>query len=219
MTVSDGIAGLEAEVAGLEASLGEAAGLVAAFEGELKRLGASAADSGRDVERLTSGFSRGVRRAFEGVAFDGQTLAEALKGLGQSMLDTAYKAAVKPVTRHIGGLLAHAVEGAVGGAFADGAGFSQGRVMPFATGGVVSGPVRFPMRGGVGLMGEAGPEAIMPLSRGMDGRLGVRAEGTGARPVQVVVNVSTPDVQGFRRSQSQIAAEVGRAIQRGARNR
>ena len=56
--------------------------------------------------------------------------------------------------------------------FAKGAAFGAGRVAAFARGGVVDGPTHFPMRGGVGLMGEAGPEAIVPLARGSDGRLG-----------------------------------------------
>ncbi|MFZ0097427.1 MAG: phage tail tape measure protein, partial [Gemmobacter sp.] len=102
--------------------------------------------------------------------------------------------------------------------FAQGGAFSAGRVVPFAQGGVVSSPVTFPMRGATGLMGEAGPEAIMPLARGADGRLGVQAAG-GTRPVTVIMNISTPDVQGFQRSQSQIAAQAGRVIARGQRNR
>jgi phage-related minor tail protein len=89
--------------------------------------------------------------------------------------------------------------------------------MPFAKGGVVASPTRFPMRGGQGIMGEAGPEAIMPLARGPDGRLGVQAGG--GRPVTVVMNITTPDVQGFQRSQTQVAAQVGRALARGQRNR
>jgi phage-related minor tail protein len=66
-------------------------------------------------------------------------------------------------------------------------------------------------------MGEAGPEAILPLARGPDGRLGVAS--AGGRGVSVVMNISTPDVQGFQRSQSQIAAQVTRALSRGQRNR
>ena len=66
-------------------------------------------------------------------------------------------------------------------------------------------------------MGEAGPEAIMPLARGRDGKLGVRGGGSGA--TTVIMNISTPDVQGFQRSQSQIAAQMSRALSNGNRNR
>ena len=90
--------------------------------------------------------------------------------------------------------------------------------MPFAKGGVVSSATTFPMRGGTGLMGEAGPEAIMPLRRGPDGSLGVASQGGGGA-VSVTMNISTPDVQGFRQSRSQVAAEMSRALSRGARNR
>jgi phage-related minor tail protein len=73
------------------------------------------------------------------------------------------------------------------------------------------------MRGAMGLMGEAGPEAIVPLARGADGKLGVRAGGSGGA-VHVTMNISSPDVAGFQQSQSQVAAEMTRAIQRGRRN-
>jgi lambda family phage tail tape measure protein len=102
--------------------------------------------------------------------------------------------------------------------FEKGGAFAQGRVMPFAKGGVVAQATAFPMRGATGLMGEAGPEAIMPLARGADGRLGVQAAGS-ARPVTVVMNITTPDVQGFQRSQTQIAAQAQRMLARGQRNR
>ena len=52
-------------------------------------------------------------------------------------------------------------------------------VQAFASGGVVGSASLFGMRGGLGLMGEAGPEAIMPLKRGADGKLGVAAAGGG----------------------------------------
>ena len=102
--------------------------------------------------------------------------------------------------------------------FAKGAAFGSGRIAAFARGGVVDGPTHFPMRGGVGLMGEAGPEAIVPLARGADGKLGIRGGAGGGGAVQVTMNISTPDAAGFQRSQSQIAAEMTRAIQRGRRN-
>jgi lambda family phage tail tape measure protein len=62
--------------------------------------------------------------------------------------------------------------------FANGGAFMGGNVVPFARGGVVGSPTMFPMAGGrTGLMGEAGPEAIMPLKRGKDGKLGVASSG------------------------------------------
>jgi len=72
--------------------------------------------------------------------------------------------------------------------FANGGAFSGGKVTPFASGGVVSRPTLFPMANGAGLMGEAGPEAIMPLKRGKDGKLGV--EG-GSTTIVQNINVST----------------------------
>ena len=66
-------------------------------------------------------------------------------------------------------------------------------------------------------MGEAGSEAVMPLARGPDGRLGVSAAGAGPRPVQVTVNIATPDADSFRRSETQVAAALARAVARGQR--
>ena len=204
----------------LETSLGGAIAVARVFDEELRAMQGTVADTGREVKVLSSGISRGLKKAFEGLVFDGMKLSEALQTVAQSMIDAAYKAAIQPVTSHFGGLLAQGVEGFIQGfsPFEKGGAFTQGRVMPFARGGVVSSAVTFPMRGGMGLMGEAGPEAIMPLARGADGRLGVRSAG-GGRPISVVMNISTPDAEGFRRSQSQIAAQMSRALARGQRNR
>ncbi|AJE46408.1 phage tail tape measure protein [Celeribacter indicus] len=215
----DGYESFEERVRQMEGALGGAETMAAAFGREMTRFQATVAETGRELGTLERGLSRGLKRAIDGLVFDGDTLSEALRGVGRSMLDAAYAAALKPVTRHVAGALGGGIEGLIRGIlpFAAGGAFAQGRVMPFARGGVVSGPVQFPMRGGTGLMGEAGPEAIMPLTRGADGRLGVRAEGS-ARPVSVTMNISTPDVAGFRRSQSQIAAQLTRALGRGRRN-
>lgn len=221
MNSQGGFNELEAQAQALEDSLGAAADVTAGFDAELRRMREALAATGKDMGTLERGFSRGLRRAFDGVILDGMKLSDALDVVARSMIQTVYSAAIKPVTNQVGGLLASGVEKLVSGLlpFADGGGFAQGRVMPFASGGVVAGPVAFPMRGGMGLMGEAGPEAIMPLARGADGKLGVRSAGGNGRPVSVVMHVTTPDVEGFRRSQGQIAAQMGRALSRGARNR
>lgn len=220
MTDRDGFDDLQERGEALGDALGDAASMAAAFDSQMKRISAAFEETGKDVATLERGMSSGLRKAFDGVVLDGMNLSDALGVLKSSMISTAYSAAIKPVTEHFGGMLANGIGGLVQGLlpFADGGSFSQGRVMPFANGGVISGPTTFPMRGGTGLMGEAGPEAIMPLARGPDGKLGVRSGG-GGQAVSVVMNISTPDVQGFRRSQSQIAAQMSRALGRGNRNR
>ncbi|MEM6738987.1 MAG: phage tail tape measure protein [Pseudomonadota bacterium] len=199
----------------LEEGLGGAGTMVAQFDAELARMRVSMSQAQGSVTSLSSSISGGLRRAFDGLVFDGLKASEALQIVGQSIVNATYSAAIRPVTNHLGGLLGAGL-GALG--FAQGGAFSQGKVMPFAQGGIVSSPTAFPMRGGTGLMGEAGPEAILPLERGVDGRLGIKSQG-GGRPVQVVMNVTTPDVDSFRRGQGQIAAQVGRALARGQRNR
>ena len=219
MSEQDGFDELGDQADVLGDSLGAAAGMAADFDSELRRMRQSLAGTGRDVATLEKGMSKGLRRAFDGVVFDGLKLSDALDTVARSMIQTTYSSAIKPITNHFGGMLAKGVGSLVEGflPFANGASFAQGRVTPFASGGVVSGPVSFPMRGGMGLMGEAGPEAIMPLARGPDGKLGVRSGGGGG--VNVVMNITTPDVQGFQRSQGQIAAQMSRALGRGNRNR
>jgi len=83
--------------------------------------------------------------------------------------------------------------GAIMGAFQANGGAWQGgsQIQAYADGGVVGGPTMFPMSGGkTGLMGEAGPEAIMPLKRGKNGKLGVETSGSGSVVVNNNFNVS-----------------------------
>ncbi len=212
---------LEEQIAALEARLGQTTGLVSEFDNELAGLSRSLTFTGREVDSLSRNFSGGLRRAFDGVVFDGMRMQDALRSVAQTMVSGVYNTAMRPVQNAFGGLLAQGVAGAMGSImpFAQGGAFGAGRVMPFAKGGVISQATAFPLRGGAtGLMGEAGPEAIMPLSRGPDGRLGVRAAG-GGQPVSVTFNISTPDVAGFQRSQTQIAAQMSRLLSQGNRNR
>jgi phage-related minor tail protein len=219
MRDDDSFDDLEARADGLNDTLGQTSVLVSGFDSELNRMRSSLEATSKDVGTLERGMSKGLRKAFDGVVFDGLKLSDALSTVAESMVSSTYNAAIRPVANHFGGLLAQGVSGLVQGVlpFADGAPFSQGRVMPFASGGIVSGATPFGMRGGMGVMGEAGPEAIMPLARGADGKLGVRGAGGGGQTI--VMNVTTPDVAGFQRSQGQIAAQMTRALARGQRNR
>ena len=210
----------EVQLRQLEDTMSGATSMTAAFQNELRGMQDSMLYTNREVSSMSRSIGSGLRRAFDGLVFDGMQLSDALRTVATSVVDSAYNAAISPVQNALGGAIANGINGLFSGMslFEKGGAFSGGRVTPFAQGGVVRGPTSFPMRGGTGLMGEAGPEAIMPLTRGPDGRLGVANAG-GGRPVHVTMNVSTPDADGFRRSQTQIAAQLGRAMARGQRNR
>ena len=75
---------------------------------------------------------------------------------------------------------------------ADGNAFGQSGLIPFASGGVVDSPTFFKFAQGAGVMGEAGPEAILPLKRGAGGKLGVSADGVGGGGVVVNIINNTP---------------------------
>lgn len=201
----------------LDDDLGRNARMTGEFQAELGRLRQSMMFTSREVGTLSSGLERGLGRAIDGLVLDGGKLSDALKSIGRSLADTVYGIAMKPVENALAGSIAGGLGGMLLGGvtpFAKGGAFAGGRPM---AGGVVDGPTGFPMRGGPGLMGEAGPEAIMPLRRGPDGKLGVAAAGGGG-VVNVTFNIQTPDVAGFQRSQSQIAAQMSRVLARGDRN-
>lgn len=219
MSSPDDMAAIDASLAALGDTMAATEADVTAFSRSLTQVQGAAAAATRDLGALERGFSRGFRQAIDGLVLQGKGLGDVVAGFGQAMNRTAYAAAVNLVADHMGRLMAGAVNGVTAALmpFALGGSFAQGRVMPFAKGGVVTSPTTFPMRGGTGLMGEAGPEAIMPLARGPDGRLGVR--GGGGRAVNVAVNITTPDAAGIQRSRSQLAALLSRAVAQGARNR
>jgi len=170
----------------------------------------------KDLESLGERFAGRMSRSLEAVALDGEGLRSVLQNLALDLSRLALRSAFAPIESAVGGLFG----GLTGGVlpFARGGVLQQAMPVPFADGGVVSAPVAFPLRGGrTGVAGEAGPEAILPLARGRDGRLGVRAGG-GTDALSVTVNISTPDVEGFRRNRGEIGAQIARAASRGQRN-
>lgn len=125
--------------------------------------------------------------AFAGAIVYGNDLGQTLRRLAQ---DIAYA--------YLKALLFKTIFAPLGkAASADGNVFSGGDLVPFARGGIVNKPTLFPMASGMGLMGEAGPEAVMPLKRGADGKLGVTAEGEGSGATNITMNINAVDAQSF----------------------
>ena len=100
-----------------------------------------------------------------------------------------------------------AVENALGNIY------GKNGIQKFARGGVVHSPTIFPFKNGIGLMGEAGSEAIMPLKRTKQGRLGVEASGSGSTSVVVNVDASGTDVQGSEDDAKQMGSLIAAAVQ------
>jgi|RhiMethySRZTD1v2_1073278.scaffolds.fasta_scaffold1095622_2 phage-related minor tail protein len=167
-----------------------------------------------EVSKAGARFSSALSQSFVDLALKGRSFGDVLRSLALRLSEIALKAAFKPLTDSIGNALAGLVGGA---AFARGGVIRQGLPVPFAQGGVIASPVAFPLAGNrIGLAGERGPEAILPLARGPDGRLGIRAQGGAG--IAVTFNISTPDVESFRRSETQLAALLARAVAQGQRN-
>lgn len=123
-----------------------------------------------------------IENAFMSMIDGSKSVGDAFKGMLREILLDIYRQQVaKPFASGIGNLLG----GFLGGGFGGGTG-SFGLPKPFANGGVVNGATMFPMASGkTGVMGEAGPEAIMPLKRGKDGKLGVQVDGNSQGTVVV----------------------------------
>ena len=122
-------------------------------------------------------------------------------------LTNAFSSALTPASS--GGSATGAFGSFVGSLFGfqKGGAFSAGNIIPFANGGVVNSPTMFGMSGGrTGLMGEAGPEAIMPLKRGSDGKLGV--EGGGNVTVHQTFNFSANGDESVKKIIAQAAPKI-----------
>lgn len=164
----------------------------------------------KDREREAQEEIRAMEIEFQHLAFTAGSVFETVMG---RFLDQIEEGRIK--LQEIGRLLARTLASVAlrsasegfGSAFASifsaqGNVFGGGRVQAFASGGVIGSPVAFPLRGGMGIAGEAGPEAIMPLKRDSSGRLGVGSDGGGGG---VTLNVSIHAID--NRSIEQMAAE------------
>ena len=152
----------------------------------------AAIDDAKDaVDDLSVTMSTGLADSFARAVAYGENLGDSLKKLGQDIIYTVMKMwMLQSVTRMFGGLFGGGGGGGgtpsipLAGWVASGTTAAKGRafnlggsLIPFADGGIVKSPTLFKFSSGTGLMGEAGPEAIMPLRRDSRGRLGVSTEG------------------------------------------
>jgi phage-related minor tail protein len=171
----------------------------------------------KDLTASATAFSRAMTQAFSTSITGGKQFDDVLKSLGLRISDLAVRLAFKPLEKSLASGISGLLSGltGAGGSGSSSLAAASGAIKPFASGGVIGTPTYFPLaNGGTGLAGEAGPEAIMPLTRGPDGRLGVAGGGGNTINVQI----ATPDLDNFRRSESYITGQIARAVARGQRS-
>jgi phage-related minor tail protein len=157
-------------------------------DGAMDRMGQSISGKGKSLADRMEEFKSAAQGAFSSFVTRSQTARQALSQLASSLASTLANKAFNGIW---GALFGGGGGGGGTGSFglpmpfAKGGVFSSGRVQAFAKGTVVSGATAFAMSGGLGVMGEAGPEAIMPLVRGADGKLGVASQGGGTLTISL----------------------------------
>jgi len=172
---------------------------LAGVRAQLDGIDASAQKASVSLTRAFSDASVSSRAFSATLASVSASLSQMLSSVGAGFLSQGLSSILSGLSGSLGG-------GGVGAS-----------VVPFADGGVVASPTFFGSGGSLGLMGERGAEAILPLARGPNGQLGIAASGATAPRQSIVVNIQTPDVDGFRRSETQVAAALARAVTRGRR--
>ena len=176
------------------ASLAELAASAQMAATSLSMIGSTGGGGGGGLGALGSLFSGGSTASLAGSGV-GQSAAEA--AFASTLMDTAFIAK--------GGMF----DAKGMSAFAKGGAFSNK---------IVNSPTLFKFADGTGMMGEAGPEAIMPLSRDSQGRLGVRYEGRDASKPRGDMKVTTNNINVNVHSPKGDSAEIRRAGASVARN-
>ncbi len=146
------------------------------FNRAIEELQGGSSAAAEYAKQLESSFSSAFTSFVTGALSAKEAASQLLGQLAELFAQSAFKSLIgdSNIFGSIGSFLASA----------NGNAFANGRVQAFASGGIVNSPTVFPMANGAGLMGEAGPEAIMPLTR-IGGKLGVRAAGGGSTTISI----------------------------------
>ena len=163
----------------------------------------------RELKRSADQIGNAFAGAFVDIITGAKSAKDAVRDLAKAIAQIAIRQAIaKPIAAAISDALVEPKTSAKGNVF------SGGNIVPFATGGIINSPTTFPLaNGNVGLAGEKGKEAIMPLERDENGDLGIKMAGGGQRPIIVNFN-DTKDADSFKRSQSQWAGMLARAVRK-----
>ena len=176
----------------------------------------------RTITRSAETFSKILTGGLRSALVDGKSLDQVFRQMALSLSSRTLNSALRPLETLAENTVTRMLVGAAGSLPLSALKGVSG-LLPFARGGVIGTPTYFGLdsngssgSGAFGVAGEAGAEAILPLMRGHDGRLGVRSGASEGHP-RIEINVTARDADSFRRSEAQVSAMVARAVGRGRR--
>lgn len=172
-------------------------------------------DTYSQINQLVDTTYQGISAGLANMITSGEADFESfLKGMANSIIQSGIQSALQGLfgggTAGGGGLIGSLF--ASSAASAHGNAFDRGEIVPFATGGIVTRPTIFPMARGAGLMGEAGPEAVLPLKRLSSGNLGVSAEASSPQVNISVQNYSKEKIETQDQGGGNIKVTIGAAV-------
>lgn len=171
----------------------------------------------KKLEAVAAGIGDAFTQAFDDAILSAKSFGDVIKSLMQDIERAViHNLVTQPAGQGISSFFAHmlGLSGSPAGEFGPGGGGSLPGGTPdnitgeFASGGVVNSPTFFPMGNGMGVAGEAGPEAIMPLARDSSGKMGVRGGGS------IYINLYAQDYNSFRQSKGQLANDLLHIVSR-----
>ena len=167
-------------------------------------------DQAQKQKGLADNIANTFGNAFMSIVDGTESAKHAFRSMARDIIKQLYQIlVVEQMVNSISGAIQGSFGGAPQGPMPSGNAVPDTRMFKFANGGVVSSPTTFGMSGGkTGLMGEAGPEAIMPLKRGANGKLGVQMEGGGATTVVQNFNFSANGDDSVKRIIAQAAPKI-----------
>lgn len=166
----------------------------------------------KSAQNSTKEFGRVFSSTLSSAIIKGKSFEDTLRSIGSRIADMALKKAFSPLDSILNSAI-----GSIGSVPTSATPYAKGGAFSFGRQSLVNSPTLFSSSGGLGVMGEAGPEAILPLSKGPGGRLGVATSG-GTNPINVTFNVQTQNAATFEKSEAQLTALLARTVKRGERS-
>jgi lambda family phage tail tape measure protein len=174
------------------------------WEQSFKKYEEDAFNASKNAETVFGTASKGMEDAMVNFAMTGKL---SFSSMAQSILADIARIAARKAISSMFAMFTGSADGNV---------FAETGILKSASGNVFDKPTLHGYSGGIGMLGEAGPEAIMPLSRGPNGKLGVVSQGGGGAQINnISVSVSVQGGTTNDQTGNAVAAKITEQFTRG----